>query len=62
MTAQIPTARTAHDMIDFQSLLVSSSIRVPTMKHTTPIAPVMSDRLPEKNPWDMAHVMKLTPI
>ena len=62
MTEPIPTARIAPAIIVVQVLVVSSSRSVPIVKATTQTIPVRSERVPEKNQWDIAPVMKLIPI
>lgn len=62
VTEPIPMARIAPAIMVFHVLDASSSKSVPTMKHTTPKAPVKSERVPEKNQCDIAPVIKLTPI
>ena len=62
VTDPIPTASMAPASRVLQVLFVSSSIIVPIMKHTIPNIPVTRERVPEKNPCEMAPVMKLIPI
>ena len=62
MTEPIPTARIAPAIIVVQVLVVSSSRSVPIVKAITQTIPVRSERVPEKNQWDIAPVMKLIPI
>jgi hypothetical protein len=62
VTEPIHTASIAPRRIVLAVLIASSSRRVPTIKHHTPNNPVMSDRVPEKNPCDIAPVIKLMPI
>ena len=62
VTEPIPTARIAPAIIVFHVFVVSSSRRVHTMKQKIPKAPVISERVPEKNQCDIAPVIKLTPI
>ena len=50
------------ELSGFQVLVVSSSRSVPIVKATTQTIPVRSERVPEKNQWDIAPVMKLIPI
>lgn len=62
VTEPIPTASIAPASIVFHVFVVSSSKRVHRVKHTMPKAPVNNERVPEKNQWDIAPVIKLTPI
>ena len=58
----IPTARIAPAIIVFDVFVVSSSRSVPIVKATTHTIPVNNERVPEKNQWDIAPVIKLIPI
>ena len=63
VTDPIAIARIAQTKIIFQEFCFSdhSSRSDQITKNITPSTHVMSDRVPEKNPWDIAPVMKLIP-
>lgn len=62
VTDPIPMASNAQESTIFNELSASFSRTCQIIKHVIPKIPVRMARVPEKNQWAIAHVIKLIPI